>query len=72
MRFRPAYSIYLWGGLLLPLTFVFPGRPLMSMPRFVLTLFPAIWAVAELCERFRVPRVGRISAGAVVLGVSAC
>jgi hypothetical protein len=40
VRLRPSYAVYLWCGLLIPLTFVFPDRPLMSMPRFVLPLFP--------------------------------
>ena len=33
-----------------PLLFVFPGRPLMSMPRFVATLFPVTWVLADLTE----------------------
>ena len=43
VRLRPSYGVYLWCSLAIPLTFVFEGRPLMSMPRFVLPLFPAFW-----------------------------
>jgi len=43
----------------------------MSMPRFILPLFPAFWAAAELAERFRVPRWGLAAAGAAGLGVLA-
>ena len=68
-RYRPAYGIYVLGSLLIPLTFVFPDRPLMSMPRFVLPLVPAFWAAAELAERFRVPRWGLVAVGAAGLGV---
>lgn len=68
-RYRWAFSVYLWGGLLLPLTFVFPDRPLMSMPRFVLPLFPAFWAAAELLERWRVPRWAAAAVGAAGLGL---
>jgi hypothetical protein len=68
-RYRPSYAVYLWGGLLIPLTFVFWGRPLISMPRFVLPLFPAFWAAAELAERFRVPRWGLAAVGAAGIGV---
>ena len=32
---------------------VFGGRPLMSMPRFCVVLFPLFWALARLCERWR-------------------
>ena len=68
-RYRPSYAVYLAGSLLIPLTFVFEDRPLMSMPRFVLCLFPAFWAAAELAERFHVPRWGLAAAGAAGLGV---
>jgi Gpi18-like mannosyltransferase len=68
-RYRPSYAIYLWGGLLLPLTYVFEPRPLMSMPRFVLPLFPAYWAIAELAERLRLPRSAVLAASAVGLGL---
>jgi hypothetical protein len=70
-RYRPSYAAYLWSGLLIPLTFVFPDRPLMSMPRFVLPLFPAFWAAAEIAasERLRVPRWALATVGAAGLGV---
>lgn len=68
-RYRWAFRIYLWGGLLVPLSFVFPDRPLMSMPRFVLPLFPAFWVMAELIERWQVPRWGAVAVGAAGLGL---
>jgi hypothetical protein len=68
-RYRWAFRVYLWGGLLLPLSFVFAGRPLMSMPRFVLPLFPAFWVIAELLARWRIPRWAVAAAGAVGLGL---
>jgi hypothetical protein len=68
-RYRPSYGIYLWGGLLIPLTFVFDDRPLMSMPRFVLVLFPAFWAGAELAGRFSIPRWALAAVGAAGLGL---
>ena len=69
VRLRPSYGVYLWGGLLLPLTFVFEGRPLMSMPRFVLPLFPAFWGLSLALDRLRVPRVVALAAGAIGLGI---
>jgi hypothetical protein len=33
------------------LSFVFPARPLMSVPRFLLVLFPLFWALARLTDR---------------------
>ena len=64
VRLRPSYGVYLWAGLLLPLTFAFEGRPLMSMPRFLLPLFPAFWGLALGLERLRVPRAVAYVAGA--------
>lgn len=69
VRYRPSYSVYLWGGLLIPLSYVFEPRPLMSMPRFVLPLFPALWAVAELTRRWRIPRAAVAAAAAGGLGL---
>lgn len=68
-RYRWAFRVYLWGGLLIPLTYVFADRPLMSMPRFVLPLFPAFWAMAELLARWRVPRWAVAAVGAAGLGL---
>jgi Gpi18-like mannosyltransferase len=69
LRFRPSYGLYLWGGLLIPLTFIFPDRPLMSMPRFVLPLFPAFWGLAELSERWRIPPAAVVAVEAAALGL---
>lgn len=69
VRLRPSYGVYLWCGLAIPLTFVFDGRPLMSMPRFVLPLFPAFWGLALGLERLRVPRAAALAVAAVGLGI---
>ena len=69
LRYRPSYSVYLWGGLVIPLSFVFADRPLMSMPRFVLPLFPAFWALAELTERWRMPEKAVAAVGAAGLAL---
>jgi hypothetical protein len=66
---RPSYGVFVWIALLVPLTFVFQGRPLMSMPRFVLPLFPAFWGLALGLDRLHVPRTAALAAGAVGLGV---
>jgi hypothetical protein len=68
VRYRPSYSIYLWGGLLIPLSYVFEPRPLMSMPRFVLPLFPGFWAITELTERWSIPRAAVAAVAAAGLG----
>ncbi|MFB3737840.1 MAG: mannosyltransferase family protein [Candidatus Velamenicoccus archaeovorus] len=69
VRYRPSYVVFLWGSLLVPLFYIFPGRPLMSMPRFALPLFPAFWALAELSERWRIPDAAIAAIGAAGLGV---
>jgi hypothetical protein len=68
-RLRPSYSVYLWGGLLIPLSFIFRDRPLMSMPRFTLPLFPAFWGLALAAERLHVPRTAVVAVEAVGLGL---
>ena len=52
-----------------PLTFAFEGRPLMSMPRFLLPVFPAFWGLALGLERLRIPRTVAFVAGAIGLGI---
>ena len=69
VRLRPAYGVYLWSALLIPLTFVFQDRPLMSMPRFVLPLFPAFWGLALGLERLRIPGPAALVVCAFGLGI---
>lgn len=69
MWLRPAYSVYTWAGILAPLSLVFAGRPLMSMPRFVLPLFPIFWIFAELAERKKVPHTLIVGLSAGGLGL---
>lgn len=52
-RARPSFSVYAWASLLAPLFLVFPGRPFMSLPRFLLAMFPLFWAPALLARRRR-------------------
>ncbi len=68
-RLRPSYGVYLWGGLLIPLSFIFEDRPLMSMPRFILPLFPAFWGLTLAAERLRIPRTAVVAVGAAGLGL---
>lgn len=52
LRTRPTYGLYTWAGITLPLLLMWPGRPLLSLPRIYLVLFPTVWALARLAERF--------------------
>jgi hypothetical protein len=63
IRTRPVYGVYTWLSLVFPLLFMFDGRPLMSVPRFLLPVFPLFWALARFGERWR--------AHDLVVGVSA-
>jgi mannosyltransferase PIG-V len=45
-RLPPSYSVYAWLSLLLPLSYPFPDRPLLSVPRFAAVVFPAAWVLA--------------------------
>jgi hypothetical protein len=70
-RYRPSYGVFVLVSVLIPLSFVFEDRTLMSMPRFALVVFPAFWAAAELAERRRVPRWALASLGACGIGLLA-
>jgi hypothetical protein len=49
-----SYGIFVAFGFLLPLTFTVDARPLLSLPRFVITLFPLAWLAALVTDsRFR-------------------
>jgi Mannosyltransferase (PIG-V) len=71
VRLRPAFSAYLWLSLLVPLSYVFEPRPLMSLPRFILVMFPAFWAMADATERGWLPRTAVVAVSAAGLGVLA-
>jgi hypothetical protein len=50
-RIPPAYSVYASLSLLLPLSYPFPDRPLLSVPRFAAVLFPVAWVLAGAPRR---------------------
>ena len=52
---RGGYLTYSFASLALPLFLPLPDRPLLSMPRFVVVLFPAFWVLARAVERRRLP-----------------
>lgn len=53
MRVRPTYGAYFALSLLIPMSLIFGGRPFMSLPRFLITVFPMFWALAWFSRRFR-------------------
>ena len=63
-----AYGAYVVCALMLPLSFPVDPQPLMSLPRFLVVLFPIFMWLALVCEERRVTaHVG--AASAVVLGL---
>ena len=46
VRARPMYTAYTWASLVAPLSFICPLRPFRSLPRFLLPVFPILWAGA--------------------------
>jgi hypothetical protein len=51
IRTRPVYAVYTWGGLLFVLANGWSERPLASDPRYLVVLFPLVWALARLSRR---------------------
>ncbi|HWD09149.1 MAG TPA: mannosyltransferase family protein [Actinomycetota bacterium] len=68
VKSHPSYGAYVLFSVLLPLTLVFPGRPLMSLPRFALTIFPVFWGIAALDARIK-NRELLVAASAAGLGL---
>lgn len=69
LRLLPlAYGAYALGALALPLSYPVASQPLMSLPRFLLVLFPLnIWFAARLVSR---PRLARALLVASALGLA--
>jgi hypothetical protein len=62
-RLPPAYGLYALAALALPLSYPVEPQPLMSLPRFVLVLFPLFlwlgtWARPPARGRWRLPLLG--------------
>jgi hypothetical protein len=67
-RLPAAYTVYIGAALFLPLSAPVAGQPLMSLPRFLLVLFPlsiatGAWLAAH--PRARVPLLALSAAGMV-------
>jgi len=54
LRTRATYGAYVVASVVFPLLLMWPGRPLLSLPRIYLVAFPVVWALARLAERFRI------------------
>ena len=65
------YLVYSIGSILIPLSYPFPSRPLLSMPRFVVVIFPAFWVMADATERRRIPYTAIVSGFAMGFGLLA-
>jgi hypothetical protein len=68
-RLSAPYLVYAFGSVLIPLSYPFPPRPLLSMPRFVAVIFPAFWVIADASERRRVPTIAIVAGFAGGLGL---
>ncbi len=67
-----SYSVYAVVSLLMPLSNPFPPRPLMSVPRFVVVIFPIFLVLAMAVGRGRLPHslvVGVFAGGYALLGL---
>ncbi len=66
-----AYTVYAGTSILLPLSFPFWDRPLLSMPRFVVVLFPVMWGFAIAAAEKRPPETAMLVAFAAGYGLLA-
>lgn len=65
------YLVYSIGSILIPLSYPFPSRPLLSMPRFVVVIFPAFWVMADAVERRRISHTAIVTGFAMGYGLLA-
>jgi hypothetical protein len=68
-RARPIYAVYTVACLLAPLFYAFLPRPFMSIPRFLVPLFPLLWAVAVWAERRKGIHEGYLAVSGALLGI---
>jgi hypothetical protein len=67
-RLPLAYGAYVLAALALPLSYPVTAQPLMSLPRFLLVLFPLfIWLAAWLVERPRLQRPALVLSAALMV-----
>lgn len=66
---RPSLSAFALVCLAVPLFLPFTGRALLSVPRFVLVIFPLYLVLAEASERGRIPHAVIVGVGAAGLGL---
>ena len=68
-RLPAAYGVYLVAALALPLSTPVASQPLMSLPRFLVVLFPfSIWAAAWLAPRRRL-RIATLALSALLMAL---
>jgi hypothetical protein len=68
-RYPPAYSAFVLVGMVMPLLLVIPARPLTSIARYDLPLFPLFWALAEVTQR-RGARTATLVVSSLLLALS--
>jgi hypothetical protein len=69
VKFRPSYGTYVWVGILVPLSSIFEGRPLIAFSRYVVVLFPIYWAAARWTERRPARHELLVASSAALLGL---
>ena len=58
------YTVYAVLSVLLPMSFTFANRPLISVPRYFLVVFPISWGLAIAAERRRPPEAAILAGSA--------
>ena len=70
LRVRLTYAVYGWAAVVFPLFLQFAGRPLLSLPRIYLVIFPVLWALSRFAERWRAHDLV-VGASAALMGLLA-
>jgi hypothetical protein len=68
VRVRPTYAVYALLSVGFPLLEAWPPRPFLSVPRYLVVVFPLLWAADRLGERFGAhAALAAVSAGSCAL-----
>ena len=70
VRARPMFAAYTLASILAPLTYIFIDRPFMSLPRFLVVVFPILWAGSVWAGRRPAAYQAVLVSSAALLGIT--
>jgi hypothetical protein len=69
VKFRPGYGAFVWASILIPLSSIYPSRPLIAFSRYALPIFPIYWVLALWTSKHRARHEMLVAGSAALLGL---